>query len=116
MLGYTLLAAGVLTGIATKLTEPKFDEGYVIFLILFFAGGALLLFDASWRLWRGEVTLRPKDAAKPACLIFLFIVALKSLHSMYVGTLETRWFEHVWTSAVFAVCISLYTTAYRRSV
>ena len=78
-------------------------------------GSVILLASFALRLYRGEVRLRPWDAAKMAVILFVALMALRLLlASIFFTDSETTLSEHIWASAFFAIFFSLYQTAYRK--
>ncbi len=77
--------------------------------------GTVLLGSTSVaRLYRGDVKLRPWDAAKKSFVIFVIVLALRLLACVVLQPTEFDLKEAIFMSAVFAIFFGLYTTAYRK--
>ena len=83
------------------------------FGITFVLGTVLLVSTSVARLYRGDVKLRPWDAAKKAVVLFVIIMALWLLARLVYPS-EFDLTEAIVVSALVAISSSLYTTAYRK--
>lgn len=79
-------------------------------------GFVLVASTSAARLYRGDVRLRPWDAAKKAFVIFMILLALRLFASAAFGSTEFDLAEAIIASAGFALVMALYTTAYRKPV
>ncbi|HEY1125037.1 MAG TPA: hypothetical protein VGE65_05350 [Sphingobium sp.] len=90
------------------------DNALIGFAATFLLGMMLVLISGGIRLARGEVKLRPWDAAKSALLMFGIIMAIRVLAWVVLPSLGRDLIDAVIQSAIFAIAYSLYSTAYRR--
>ncbi|GEM_PF-4375203 len=118
-IGYAVIAAAILVSLADAgLRLWVGGEPSLAVLFLFGAatlvGIALLLFSAVNRLSRGEVKLRPLDAAKRGAVVFCIFLGLRFLLSVILpGTMPDP-VHVILYAACFAAAYGLYTTAYRK--
>ena len=113
--GYVLIGLGFAAALLTIWfgRENVFIIATVGISILL--GSLLLLTSFGVRLYRGDVRIRLWDAAKMAMVLFSIVLGLRLLLSNWVFTDSDREIgEHIFSSALFAIVFSVYTTAYRR--
>jgi uncharacterized iron-regulated membrane protein len=84
------------------------------FGVTFVLGTVILVATFSTRLYRGDVRLRPWDAAKRAVVLFLIVLGLRLLAWLIFPALDRDLAEAIAVSALFAIIFSLYSTAYRK--
>ncbi|MBB3980762.1 hypothetical protein GGR44_000393 [Sphingobium fontiphilum] len=83
--------------------------------ILFLLGCVALTISAGFRLIKGEVKLRPRDAFKSALIVFTIMIALRALFWGIYPDGERDYASALLQSAAFSIAYGLYTTAYRRT-
>ena len=113
-LGWGLLG----TAFVTALLTHWFGRENVLLLgtfgVTFVLGIILLIASFSARLYRGDVRLRPVDAAKKAIILFGLVFGFRALAWLIFPTLDRDLGEAIAFSALFAIIFSLYSTAYRK--
>lgn len=83
------------------------------FGITFVLGTLLVGFSSAARIHRGDVKLRPWDAARKAPVLFLIMLAAQLLAEVVFRSRDLDLTEGIVVSAAFAIVYGLYTTAYR---
>lgn len=114
-LGWSLLGAAFLCAMLSLWFGRENVFILAAFGLSLVLGSVLLLTSFGQRLYRGEVRLRPVDAAKMAVILFVLMMILRLLLASFVFPESDRTLtEHIWASAIFAIFFSLYQTAYRK--
>jgi hypothetical protein len=111
--GVTLIVAGLAAFLLSNLLG--FESPWVVAAAgaAWLLGSILLVLHAALRLYRGDVRLRPFDAARKAVPFFLIALALMlPFQLLFYG--EIDWIRGIGTPAAFAILLSLHQTAYRR--
>jgi hypothetical protein len=85
-----------------------------ILLITLFLGIALLAISFAARIYRGDLKLRPWDAAKKASAIFVIIVALRLFTQLAFPSEGFDLTEVITFSVVFAIAYGISATVYRK--
>jgi hypothetical protein len=112
--GWTLLTIAFAIALLTNVSGRENVWLLSTLLITFVLAVALLSLDFTARIYRGDLKLRPWDAAKKAAAIFVIVLALTLLT---LAVFQSRDFELsavIIQSAVLALAYGLYTTAYRK--
>ena len=112
--GWILLAIAFATGLLIEVSGRGNMWLLSTFLITILLGLALICAASAARLYRGDVRLRPWDAAKRAVVIFLVVLALRLLIQAVFPSLDYELSSVVIWSAGFAFAYGLSTTAYRK--
>ena len=118
-IGYALIGLALLLGIGAAGFQRAYggalpDAAALAFGAAVLVGMALLLISAVNRLMKGEVRLRPADAAKRGILVFCIILGLRFLAFALFPDWAGDPIEAILSAACFATAYSLYTTAYRK--
>lgn len=113
-LGDALVFAGLVAGVTIRAFMPDQEDLFALAGLVLLAGSIILLASGAIRLFRGEVKLRPIDALKKAVVLFLIVLGLRTLLWVAFPSLDRDLNAAVLWSAIFAVSLGLYTTAYRK--
>ena len=114
-LGWSLLGLGFLCALLSLWIGRENKFILMAFGLSIVLGSVILLTSFALRLYRGEVRLRPWDAAKMAVILFVALMALRLLlASVFFTDSEKTFSEHILASALFAIFFSFYQTAYRK--
>lgn len=120
--GYALLLVAIVGAWLAKLILQPVDIADFPPLVLIgvpfaaVAGLLLLSVHAGVRLARGEVRLRPLDAAKHAVMMFGFVVACRFLAGLIFPKIAGDITLTIVSALAIAIVFGLSTTAYRRPV
>lgn len=114
-LGWSLVGLGFVAG----LLSIWFGHEYVFLMAAFglsFALGSLILLTSfGLRMYRGEVRLRLWDAAKMAAIFFLVVMCVRLvLGTFFFPNSANTLTDHFLASALVAIVLGLYQTAYRK--
>ncbi|WP_156522890.1 hypothetical protein [Erythrobacter neustonensis] len=82
--------------------------------LLIFAGMLLLAVNATMRMSRGELRLRPIEAVKRWPIIFLVMVGVYALAHVIFPEMEIRWTETLIKCSIASLAMALYFSAYRK--
>jgi hypothetical protein len=117
-IGYVLIGAALLLVLGDAALQARGDAPSGTVLALFglamLAGLALLAVSAIRRLVRGEVKLRPVDAAKRSVVLFGIMMGLRFLLAAFLPDTMRDPVQVILYAACFAAVYSLYITAYRK--
>lgn len=112
--GWIFLAIFFAAGLLTEVFGRENLWLMATFLIALVLGLALLASSFAARLYRGDVKLRPWDAARKAVVIFAILLAARLLIEAAFPSRDFDLTEVIAISAAFALFFSLDTTAYRK--
>ena len=113
--GWSLLGLGFVAVLLSVWSGRENALLLTILVVSFALGSLILLTSFALRLYRGEVRLRPRDAAKMAVILFLLMMSVRLLLATLIfPDSDKAHSEHILASALFAIVLSLYQTAYRK--
>jgi hypothetical protein len=112
-IAYLLVASALIVGLSVGIFAPNNEWAYAGAGLALLLGSLLLMTDGAIRLWKGNVKLRPWDAAKNAWWMFLVILGVRLIAQFVFPNLRLDIVYAIFQSALIATVISLYSTAYR---
>ena len=112
-IAYLLTGFALIVGLSVRIFAPNEEWAYAGAGLALLLGSLLFMTNGAIRLWKGNVKLRPWDAAKKAWWIFLVILGVRLIAQFVFPNLRLDIVYAIFQSALFATVFSLYTTAYR---
>jgi hypothetical protein len=112
--GWILLAIAFAIALLSKVSGRENVWLLSTLLIALVVAVALLFSDFAGRIYRGDLKLRPWDAAKKAVVVFVIALAVTLLMLVVFQSRDFEWSIVIIRTAAFALAYGLYTTAYRK--
>lgn len=111
---YLLIVSALIFGLSVRIFAPNKEWAYAGAGLALLLGSLLLMIYGAIRLWKGNVKLRPWDAAKKAWWMFLVMLGVQLIAQFVFPNLRLDSVYAIFQSALFAIVFSLYSTAYRK--